>query len=498
MKQNLLVFKTVLVAVLMTVCCGMEASASGVERPKLVVGIVVDQMRWDYLYRYNDLYCEGGFKRLMAQGYNCENTMINYVPSVTAIGHASAFTGSVPAIHGIAGNGFYIGNRYTYCCEDTTVVSVGGTGKAGMRSPRNMLATTIGDELKIATDFKSKVIGVSLKDRAAILPAGHSADAAYWVDFATGGFITSTYYMKQLPNWVVSFNKNFGKHTEEELSYSVLGNKITADMGKAAIENEKLGQRGYTDMLTISFSCTDKIGHKYATHHPKTQEIYVDLDKRLADLFSYLDSTVGKGEYLVFLTADHGAANNILFSQEHGIPAEPFFYGKVRKELDSYLKTKFGVSRSLVLTISSYKAFFNHEAVEAQSLSLDEVKKAAIEWLKRDTQFAYIVDLEHAAEAAVPAVIKEKIINGYCRWRSGDVQLVLNPACYEVWGDKVDGGTTHGTWNPYDVHIPFILMGWGVKPGSTNAKTYITDIAATVCAMLHVQMPNGCIGTPVF
>lgn len=498
MKRKFLELKIMLAAVLMTMCCGTMATAAGVERPRLVVGIVVDQMRWDYLYRYNDLYGQGGFKRLMAEGYNCENTMINYVPSVTAIGHTSIFTGSVPSIHGIAGNNFYVGKRYTYCCEDTTVASVGSNSKEGQMSPRNMLATTIGDELKIATNFKSRVIGVSLKDRASILPAGHAADAAYWVDYTTGGFITSTYYMKQLPEWVVKFNKALGKYTKQEIQYSVLGNKMTEDMGKAIIENEKLGQTGNTDMLTMSFSCTDMIGHKYATHSPQIQEIYVDLDRRLADFFSYLDKTIGKGQYLVFLTADHGAANNILFSQQHGIPAEGFFVPKETKALNEYLKTTFNAQRDLVIGIESYRVYLDHEAINAMNLKLCDVKKAAVEWLRKDPQFAYVVDFDHVEEATVPAIIKEKIVNGYYRQRSGDIQLVLNPACYEIWGDKIDGGTTHGLWNPYDAHIPFLLMGWGVKPGRTNARTYITDIAPTICDMIHVQMPNGCIGAPVF
>lgn len=498
MKRNFLLFNIMLAALFMSVCGSMKAMAAGVDRPKLVVGIVVDQMRWDYLYRYYDLYGEGGLKRMMSQGFNCENTMINYVPSVTAIGHTSVFTGSVPAIHGIAGNNFYIDDKPMYCCADSTVSGVGSDSKAGKRSPRNNLATTIGDELKIATDFKSKVIGVALKDRAAIFPAGHAADGAFWFDYSVGGFITSTYYMQKLPEWVVKYNKTIGKHDKNEIQYSPLGNKLTEEIGKAAVEGERLGQRGETDMLTISFSCTDLIGHKYATHHPKTQEIYLDLDKRLADLFSYLDEKVGKGQYLAFLTADHGAANNILFSQQHGIPADGFWAEKVATALNNHLKTKFNTSKDILLDISNYKVFINHKCVDELGLNLDEVKKVAIDWLKKDKQYAYVVDLEHASEATVPAIIKEKIINGYFRHRSGDIQLVLNPAWYEVYGDKIDGGTTHGLWNPYDAHIPFVLMGWGVKHGATNAQTYITDIAATICAMLHIQMPNGCIGTSVF
>ena len=151
-----------------------------VERPKLVVGFVVDQMRWDYLYYYNDQFCEGGFKRLLREGFSCENTMINYVPTVTAIGHSCIYTGSVPALNGIAGNDFMIDGKPMYCVSDSTVQSVGSKGKAGKMSPRNLLATGIGDMLKIATDYQAKVYGVALKDRAAILPAGHSADAAYW------------------------------------------------------------------------------------------------------------------------------------------------------------------------------------------------------------------------------------------------------------------------------------------------------------------------------
>ena len=497
MKRNSLFTKMLLAAVSFACFGCMKGFATAADRPKLVVGIVVDQMRWDYLYRYYDLYGEGGFKRLMSEGFNCENTMINYVPTVTAVGHTSIFTGSVPSIHGIAGNDFMLNGKMVYCCADSTVGSVGTGSDAGRMSPRNMLTTTIGDELKIATDFKAKVVGVSLKDRAAILPAGHSADGAYWIDNSTGTFITSTYYMKSLPGWAEAFNKKYGGRSEREVSYSPYGNLMTAEMAKAAIAGEGLGQDGVTDMLTVSFSCTDKIGHEVATHSDKMREIFVDLDKRLADFFNYLDQNIGKGQYLVFLTADHGAANNILMLREHGIPAGGFVISKVAEELDKHLQRKFGVQRKLVVCISDYKVFLDHEAVRELSLDLDDVKKAAVEWLERDPQYAYVVDLERISDATIPSVVRERIINGYHRMRSGDVQIVLNPANYEVGSEVIDGGTTHGVWNPYDSHIPFILMGWHVSPGSTNAKTTINDIAATVCALIHVQMPNGCIGNAV-
>ena len=282
-------------------------AAMALPRPKLVVGIAVDQMRWDYLYRFYDEYTDGGFRRMLGEGFTCENCQINYIPSITAIGHASVFTGSVPAIHGIAGNNYLLGGSMVYCCEDDSVQTVGSTTKAGLRSPRLMLTTTIGDELKTATDWRSRVVGVSFKDRAAILPAGHQADAAYWFDSKALCFISSTYYMQELPKWVTDYNKQLlkdlarvkkeheapvkhrsGKEASDidYVQYTPLGNRMTAEMARLAVENYQLGQRGETDMLTVSFSCTDITGHRFGTHHERTHEQYIELDRDLARLIS--------------------------------------------------------------------------------------------------------------------------------------------------------------------------------------------------------------------
>lgn len=487
--------KKLLTALLMLT---VSLAATAQPRPKLIVGIAVDQMRWDYLYRYYELYGDRGFKRLMSEGYNCENTQINYLPSVTAIGHTSIYTGSVPSIHGIAGNSFFMDGKLTYCTEDATVQGVGTTTKAGQMSPRNMLATTIGDELKVATNFKSKVIGVSIKDRAAILPAGHSADAAYWIDGGSSRFVSSTYYIKQLPGWVTRFNDAIGKDVKaDDVNYSPLGNQLTTDMAIAAIREEKLGQRGQTDMITISYSCTDKIGHKYGTHCPLMQTIFVDLDKRIAQLIDYLDATIGKGEYLLFLSADHGAANNIKMLQEHGIPSGGYFYQREAKELNAHLQQKFSCPEQLVLGIISYAVSLNHAAIAKAGLNLGDVRAAVVDYYRDRKEVAYAVDMDKVSDATIPSVIREKIINGYNRFRSGDVQLVLQPAWYEIYGDQIDGGTTHGSWNPYDAHIPFLLYGWHVPHGTTQAASSITDIAPTVCSLVHIQMPNGCVGKAV-
>lgn len=497
MKQGFLIKNIFLLSVILLFMGSKNVFSAGVERPKLVVGIVVDQMRWDYLYRYYDLYTDGGFKRLMNEGYNFENTMINYLPAYTAVGHTSIYTGTVPSVHGIAGNTFCEDGKWIYCCEDETVKTVGSDTEAGRMSPRNMLSSTIGDELKLATAYNSKVIGVSLKDRAAILPAGHSADAAYWMDFKTGRFVSSTFYMDELPGWVSDYNKTIGKVTKAQIQYTELGNKLTAEMAKAAIEGEKLGLEDRTDMLAVSFSCTDMVGHKYGTHSEKTKETYLDVDKRLADFFVFLDEKIGNDRYVVFLTADHGAANNILMQREHGVPVEGFFQNKTEKELNDYLAGKYNVKEKLVSSFGNDYVFLNHKAINESDIDEDDLREDIISKLEENPIFAYVVDMKRLGDAVVPDVIKEKIINGHNHRRCGDIRFILRTGCYEIYGDKIDGGTTHGAWNPYDAHIPFLMMGWNVKHGKTQKRLSITDIAPTVCALIHVQMPSGCIGSPV-
>lgn len=461
-------------------------------RPKLVVGIAVDQMRWDYLYRFRSKY-EGGLNRMLNEGFSCENTMINYIPSTTANGHTSIWTGSVPSISGIDGNYFYDGSRWIYCTDDSTVQSVGTTSAAGKMSPHYERVTTIGDELKLATDFRSKVVSISLKDRAAILPAGHAADIVLWVDKEDGRFISSTYYMKELPKWVHERNKR-NKATTDSLYMTKAGILATTEMAKLAVDSEYLGQRGETDLLCLSFSSTDKLGHAIGLRDERIRQMYLQLDRSLGEFFDFLDSKVGKGNYLVFLSADHGAADNVAFLKSRRIPAATMDEVALAAELDSVLASRFGV-KNIVERVFDNKIQFNCETLKQFGLDLVDVKREAIKELRKNEQMAYVVDLDEVASASVPTVIKEKIINGYNRQRGGDVQFIKQPQHYSADTDKL--GTTHSAWNPYDTHIPFLLMGWNVPHGSTTVETHITDIAATVCAMLHIQMPNGCIGQPV-
>ncbi len=529
-------------------CCSIysvsaqQASATGVQRPKLVVGIVIDQMRWDYLYRYQKRYTDGGFKRLLNEGFSCENTVIPYVPSVTAIGHTCIYTGSVPSIHGIAGNNFVKNGKKVYCTDDDTVKPVGSNSEAGLMSPRNLWVTTIGDEMKIASNGRAKVVGVALKDRASILPAGHNPDGAFWFDDKSGNFITSTYYMNQLPKWVKAFNsKKLPEHylsekwntlypkdtytesTSDENEYengikkgvkatlplnlpelykkygyniirnTPFGNSLTFDMAKAAIDGEQLGADDETDLLAVSCSSTDYIGHQVGTHAVETEDTYLRLDKAIADFLSYLDAKVGKENYLVFLSADHGAMNNAHFLQDRRIPAGNWDDDTAAKKLNEVLAKDYPNTGDLVKTVMNYQVFFNREVIKNQHLDFAKIKQTVVDFLKEDSCVLYACDMEKTMTENIPEEVKYRIVNGYNRERSGNIQIVLKPNFY-THGMK---GTDHGAWNLYDTHIPLVFMGWGIKHGATTKQTFMTDIAPTIGALIHVQAPNGCVGQPI-
>ena len=520
-----------------------QSNAAAIERPKLVVGIVVDQMRWDYLYRYQKRYTDGGFKRLLGEGFSCENTMIPYVPSVTAIGHTCIYTGSVPSIHGIAGNNFVKDGKKVYCTDDDSVKPVGTTSVAALMSPRNLWVSTIGDEIKIASNGRAKVVGVALKDRASILPAGHNPNGAFWFDDQTGCFITSSYYMDHLPKWVEAFNdkrlpeqylsqkwntlypKNtYTESTTDENEYengiregvkatlplnlpelykkygygiirnTPFGNSLTLDMAKAAIDGEQLGADDETDLLAVSCSSTDYIGHQVGTHAIETEDTYLRLDKAIADFLTYLDSKVGKGNYLVFLSADHGAMNNAAFLQDRRIPAGSWDASATAKKLNHVLAKEYPEAGDIVKTVMNYQVFFNRDVIKSKQLDFDNIKQTVVNVLKEDPSVLYACDMAKASTESIPEEVKFRIINGYNRERSGDVVIILKPNFY-AHGMK---GTDHGAWNSYDTHIPLVFMGWGIKHGATTKQTFMTDIAPTIAAMLHVQAPNGCVGKAIF
>ena len=520
---------------------GFSANAQNLKRPKLVVGIVVDQMRWDYLYRYYDRYSNDGFKRLITGGFSCENTFINHLPSVTAIGHATIYTGSVPSLHGIAGNDWtdQLTGRSVYCVSDTSVRPVGNaTSSEGRMSPRNLLTTTITDQLRIATNFNSKVIGISLKDRASVLPAGHTPTAAFWLDDASGNFISSTYYMEDLPSWVKQFNNKkrieqlvtngwntlypintykqsdtdaksyegiltgektsvFPHNTKSAYAASKgsfrntpFGNTLTLEFSLEALNAYQLGKGEATDFLAINFASTDYVGHMFGVNSIEIEDTYLRLDKDLAHLFKTLDAKIGKGQWLVFLTADHGAANAIGFMQEHHLPADYWQSRYLTDSLNRILGQRFEVT-GLVRSIRNHQVNFDLGKISNTTLDFNAIRQVAVDFLQRQPGISYAVDMAWVGRAPVPERLKTMMINGYNFKRSGQIQIILNPGWFS---SESRTGTTHGSWNPYDTHIPLLWYGWNIKHGASNREVYMQDIAPTLAALLHIEMPSGCVG----
>lgn len=502
-------------------------------RPKLVVGIVVDQMRWDYLYRYYNRYApDGGFRRLLNEGFSCENTFISYTPTITACGHAGIYTGSVPAIHGITGNDWwdYNQNKFVYCTGDDNEKTIGSNTALGQMSPRNMMVTTISDELRLATNFESKVIGVAIKDRGAILPAGHSANGAYWYDSKTGDIISSSYYRKDLPKWVKDFNekKLVDKYYEQdwnllyplntytqsaasaskkfthplkqyvEKNYGIIaatphGNTFTFEMAMAALTAENLGADSVTDMLTVSLSSPDYIGHAYGPNSVEAEDCFLKLDKDLGNFLRFLDAKTGKGEYLVFLTADHGAANAPAFLKDHNIPAGNFESERIMEEINTLLKEKTKKDH-LIIGILNYQIYLDRDSIKAAGLNKDSLINLVTDYLIKQPGISRAFNLNALSTTTLNAKQKEAFTNGFYPSRCGDIQIVFQPQ----WIDEfLRGGTTHGVWNPYDSHIPLLWYGWKIRQGATNRETYMTDIASTLAALLHIQMPGGAIGNVI-
>jgi len=514
-----------------------------VKRPKLVVGFVVDQMRWDYLYRFYDRYSKGGFKRLINDGFSVENTFIPYLPTQTACGHSSIYTGSVPALNGIIANSWYdptIG-RDMYCTEDKDQKTVGSTSNAGQMSPKNLQVNTITDELRLATNFQGKVVSISLKDRGSILPGGHAANAAYWHDGLSGNWITSTHYMEKLPKWVSEYNalkisdnyfnqdwntlypintyinsdadddpyegrfkgetaSSFPHVTKQYIgkNYEMIkslpyGNTMTIDFGKLAVEKEELGKDEITDFLALSCSATDYVGHQFGPNSIEIEDTYLRLDKDLEGLFNYLDKTVGKGNYLFFISADHGVAHAPEFLSKNNIPAERYTTRAMYKGLDSVLTQKFQLKKSII-NIMNDQVVFDRSVIENSNVDFIAVKTAAINYLKKQKSVSNAVDLTNLQNTTLPELLKTRLANGYNPKLSGDIQIIANAGWYN---SSSSTGIGHGGWYNYDAHIPLVFMGWGVKSGKTNKTYYMTDIAATLAAMLQIQMPNGSIGNPI-
>lgn len=513
--------------------------------PKLVVGIVVDQMRYDYLTRFADKYSENGFKRMINEGFNFKNNHFSYVPTFTAPGHASVYTGTSPEGHGIIANDWYDKElaQEIYCVQDDEISPIGTQSNAGKKSPHRMKSTSVADMNRLHTQMRGKTIGVAIKDRAAILPAGHTANAAYWFQGKEEGkFISSSFYMDKLPKWVKKFNKSnsaksylkewntlydikdykeSGKDENEFegtykgkesatlpydlkklrkqnngfdiLMWSPYGNDLTTDFAIAAIEGENLGKDNKTDFLTLSFSSTDLVGHKFGVNSKEIQDTYLRLDKSIEKILSYLDDKVGKGEYTVFLTADHGGGNVPSYLNSLNIPAGYFNTPELEKKLEDFVKNEYDID-GLVQNVSNNQVFLNYKVLQDEKLDNEEVEKKIAKFILNQNKINQVFTRTQLESTSYQDHIGAAVQAGFNQKRSGDIIYVLDPATVSY--DKT--GSTHGSPNTYDTHVPLLFFGKGIKHGSTSRKSNIKDIAPTISSLLGIAFPNAATGKPLY
>ncbi|MTI21318.1 alkaline phosphatase family protein [Fulvivirga sp. RKSG066] len=512
-------------------------SVSAQQKPKLIVGIIVDQMRQEYLYRFNEKFSDHGFKKLINEGYMYKNAHFNYVPTYTAPGHASVYTGTTPAIHGVIGNSWYDkeSKQNIYCAHDESESTVGSNSDNGHMSPRNLLTTTIGDELRFSTQMRSKVIGLSIKDRGAIFPAGHTGEA-FWYDKDTGDFISSTYYSEQLPEWVKEFNnqnkaENYLTQTwepsanldtyiesindENEYEDGVgkdkatfpypmkkdgywmvpatpFGNEILTDISLAAIKNTSLGEDDITDLLAISFSSTDYVGHGFGPNSKEVEDTYIKLDKNIATIIETLDDEVGKGNYLIFLTADHAVAEVPQLLIDSKVPAG-YFDKKQLDKLNEAIEAKYGKG-DWIENVSNNQIFLNRKTIASNNQNLIEIQNFVADHLllAKGVARSYPAHLINSIDYDAGGV-KGLMARGYNQKRSGDVIVELEPG----WMIRSSKGSTHGSAYTYDTHVPMIWYGAGVPVGESVNYHPITDIAPTLSMLLDIKLPNGATGQPL-
>ncbi|NGF77273.1 alkaline phosphatase family protein [Fluviicola sp. SGL-29] len=517
------------------------------DSPKLMVGIVVDQMCYEYLYRFRDHYTEGGFKRLMNEGTNCRTTHYNYVPTYTGPGHASIYTGTTPSNHGIVANDWLdrVANSTVNCVEDQTVQTVGSDSKKGMFSPARLKVNTITDQLKLERPA-SKVIAMSIKNRGAILPGGHLSDGTYWFDSKSGDFITSTFYKQELPQWVADFNKknlpeksmkqvwntffpieryvesgpdnspyehllpgktepvfpyDLSKMSTKETAYDLFtctpfANTFLTDFAIQALHAEKMGQNGATDMLCISYSSTDIIGHEFGPQSKEIQDTYIRLDRELERLLNELDNTLGKGNYTLFLTADHAVVPVPQLLVDKKLAGGYVFLSEAVKQLKTDVTDTFGAD--LIVAEENLNIYLDRTLIRERGLKYDEVCRFVKEHIR---EWKGVKNVYTSGELQTGSGDKwfEMIRSGYHYKESGDVIFSLEsghlPKSKDT--DKARKGTSHGSPYAYDTQVPLLFFGHSVPQQEVFRVVEITDIAPTIAHILDISFSHAATGKPI-
>ena len=501
-------------------------------KPKLVVGITVSGMRYDYLSTYWDKFGDDGFRRMAGMGTHCKNARYDQLITESAVGYATIGTGARPDAHGIVADYWYerLDNEIRFCVEDPNVHAIVSSDNNGHTSPASMMSRTLTDELRITSQFRSKVIGVSMDPKAAVLQSGHTANAAYWFDPEHGSWTTSTYYADSLPEWVISFNqKNYkdiyrekewntllpiGEYSESMLDnniyeegffgqntfpydlkkitregfrqgdYSVLlvapfGNTYTKDFAISAIVNEELGNRGVTDWINISFNAGKYLSEHFTTWSVEVQDLYLRLDQDIAHLLNFLEDQVGLENTLIYLTADHAIADDPRLLEEHRIPAGYFNYHSSISLLKSYLNAVYGQGNWVSLYYAN-QIYLNRQLIEDSRLSLEEVQDRVANFMIQFSGVsnalpAYILQRNNFTEG-----IFNRIQNSYNQKRSGDVIIYLTPGWVEKGSDYRESLSDFH----YDAHVPLIFYGWKINRVTLPDHVSPLDIAPTIAYSL--------------
>jgi predicted AlkP superfamily pyrophosphatase or phosphodiesterase len=530
-------------------------------RPRLVLLIVVDQFRYDYLERFGDLFVPGGLKRLLTDGASWTQANYDHMPTYTAPGHATLMTGAWPAETGIIGNDWpdRDGGRFVTSVTDTTAVLLGGEEGEVASSPRRLMASTVGDELRLQTNDRSKVVGISIKDRSAILPAGRHANAAYWFDQRNGRMVSSNYYFNQLPAWVQSFNEsrfadkffgvrwerllpeseylkragldsppweNIGNVTGDTnafphvitggatapganfylaLDYTPFSNDLLLSFVEQAITSERLGADEDVDVLTVSFSANDYVGHRYGPYSQEAMDITLRVDRSIAALLDFVNSHVGLQNTLVAFTADHGVAPIPEHSSALGLPG-----GRIKSE-DVLRAMRLGISarynpknqqpdptEDYVQKFGDRNGFyngnlyFNPVAVKRDGVNQEELERTACEAAMTVPGISRCFTRTQLQSGAISPAdpIARRVFHGFYPRRSGDVIVVYEP--FKYLGDVIPA--THGSPYSYDTHVPLVIMGAGISPGLYMQAATPADIAPTLSSIIGVQPPSNTVG----
>ena len=551
--KNREVIKKRSAAIILLISVFVKLSGQGAylppDKPRLVIGIVVEQLKYDQLEKFRDRFGENGIKRLLNEGTYFKNASFEYMLTQSAPGHATISTGSEPSFHGITSDSWYLPlrNELIYCTKDIKVNPVGGSFEAGLHSPVNLQASTFSDELEMATNKNAKVFGVGMKENSAIFSAGHAADGAYWFDNTTGTWMSSTYYIDTLPVWVNDFNamkfsesylnntwnlfrpeqdyadcladsNNFeaGFNAVNYFPYDLkkmrskgifnsrndfsllretpFGNSFTTSFAIRLIEKEGLGKDVVTDYLSICYSSTDYIGHRFGPSSVEMGDAILRLDDEIKNLLTYLNDSIGKKNILIYFTSAHGISEIPAVLENNRIPAGYFKQNQALQLLRSYLNAVYGEG-DWVKGYSERQVFLNRTLIEDARLPLEEVQKKVARFLVQFTGVAAAYPYSAFEANDFRNGNLKRIINSFNPQRSGDVIVTLNPGWVEKEGDYV---TNHNSPYEYDSHVPLIWYGWSVNRASVTRKVNMTDIAATLSSLCKVPYPNACTGEPLF